>query len=82
MLKVFNEVYEELEACNCNPKLYVLDIEYSKAIKNFILTSNSKIQLVEPHNHRVNTSETSVKTAKYHLLAALAMVDPACPLQV
>ena len=37
---------------------------------------------MEPHNHRVNAAETAVKTAKYHLLAALATVDPACPLQV
>ena len=82
MLEVFKEIYEELEAGNCSPKLHVLNNECSKAIKKFITTSNSKIQLVEPHNHRVNAAETAVKTAKYHLLAALATVDPTCPLQV
>ena len=37
---------------------------------------------MEPHNHRVNAAETAVKAAKYHLLAALATVDPQCPTQL
>ena len=82
MLDAFQSVYEELKAANCSPKLHVLDNECSQAIKKFVQSKKSEIQLVEPHNHRVNAVEPAVKTAKYHLLAALATIDPSYPLQV
>ena len=40
------------------------------------------MQLVEPHNHRVNAAETAVKAATYHLIAALATVYPSFPLHL
>ncbi len=41
-----------------------------------------RIQLVEPHNHRVNAAETAVKATKYLIIACLQTVDPECPLQL
>ena len=64
------------------PKLHVLDNECSKAVQAYVKRQNTIIQLVEPYNHRVNAAETAVKAAKYHLLAALATVDPQCPTQL
>ena len=75
MVKVFKEVYETFEERNWKPKIHILDNECSKAVKKFILAKNVNIQLVEPHNHRVNAAETAVKAAKYHLIAGLATID-------
>ena len=68
MIEVFKEVYSHLQPKGSNPKLQVLDNERSKAIKNFVNSQKTAIQLVKPHNHQVNSAKTAVKTAKYHLL--------------
>ena len=60
----------------------MLDNECSKAIKTFVADRQTAIQLIEPHNHRVNAAEVAVKTAKYHFISALATVAPECPLQL
>ena len=80
MSKAFKDLYAYLEEHNLKPKLHVLDNKCSRAIKSFIRKEGADIQLVKPHNHRVNAAETVVKTAKYHMIASLAMLDPSCPL--
>ncbi len=40
------------------------------------------IQLVEPHNHHDNVDESSIKTAKYHMISGLEIVDKICPLRL
>ena len=82
MIDVFKDVYELLQRKGKNPNLHVLDNECSKAIKTYVAEQNTTIQLVEPHNHRVNAAEVAVKTAKYHFIAALAIEAPECPLQL
>ena len=42
----------------------------------------SKTSHVAPHNHCVNAAEPVVKTAKYHLITALATLDWSCPIQL
>ena len=37
---------------------------------------------VATHNHGVNAAEPAVKTAKYHLIAVLAMLDWSCLIQL
>ena len=51
-------------------------------IKNFIKKEKVDIQLVEPHNHRVNAAEPAVKATKYLMIAGLATVDITCPLRL
>ena len=82
MIEVFKDKYKMLQQKGSNPSLHVLDNKCSTAIKTFVADQQTAIQLVEPHNHRVNTAEVAVKTAKYHFLAALATVAPECPLQL
>ena len=82
MVAVFKDIYEYLQLRNLAPKLHVLDNECSKAIKKYIISQNTNIQLVEPHNHRVNAAETAVKTAKYHFISGLATIDVNAPLQL
>ena len=82
MIEVFKDVYRMLQQKGTNPSLHVLDNECSKAIKTFVADQQTAIQLVEPHNHRVNAAEVAVKTEKYNFIAALATVAPECPLQL
>ncbi len=48
----------------------------SRAVQAYIEKEDMRIQLVEPHNHRVNAAKTAVKAAKYHIIAGLQTVDP------
>ena len=82
MVTTFQELYAYLGERGIKPRLHVLDNECSKAIKSFIRSQDTNIQLVEPHNHRVNAAETAVKAAKYHMIAALATMDVNCPIQL
>ena len=82
MVAAFKDVYTYLMDKQLAPKLHVLDNECSKAVQTYVKRRNTIIQLVEPHNHQVNAAETSVKAAKYPLLAALATVNPQCPTQL
>ena len=82
MVEVFEDIYSYLRDRNLSPSLHVMDNECSKAIHTFINKEKFNIQLVEPHNHRVNAAEPAVKTAKYHTIAGLATVNIACPLRL
>ncbi len=41
-----------------------------------------KLQLVEPHNHRVNAAERAIQTFKDAFISALATTDKGFPLQL
>ena len=82
MVQTFQTVYDELEAKCHRPALHVLDNECSRAVKNYITSQQTNIQLVEPHNHRVNATEPAVKCVKYHTIASFATLDPDCPIQL
>jgi hypothetical protein len=56
----------------CKPSLNILDNEASQTIKRAITKSDATYQLVEPHNHRVNTF-------KNHFIAGFCSTDPSFP---
>ena len=83
MVAAFTSIYDELKTYGHKPSLHVLDNECSRAVKTYIQSNKTEIQLVEPHtNHRVNAAEVAVKAVKYHTLAHLATMNPDCPLQI
>ena len=59
-----------------------MDNECSRVIQEFIKKEKVNIQLVEPHNHRVNAAKPALKAVKYHTILALATIGPICPLQL
>ena len=71
-----------LKVRNLAPKLHILDNECSKAVQKYVKAERVEIQLVEPHNHRVNAAEPAVKAIKYHIIAAQVTVDRDCPIQL
>jgi hypothetical protein len=52
------------------------------AMEKHIRSNNIGIQLVLPHNHRVDAAEQAIATFKEHFIAALATVDKLYPLQL
>ena len=59
-----------------------MDNQCSKTIQKFIESTNAKIQLVNPDDHRVNAAERAIQTWKNHWIAGMGTLDPNCPLQL
>ena len=57
-----------------------MDNECSSDLKLAIINSNSKYELVPPHQHRRNAAEKVIRTMKNHLLSGLATCDPDYPI--
>jgi hypothetical protein len=74
--------YRLVEAKGFKPKLNVMDNQATKHIKQFLTKNECKLQLVEPHNHRVNAAERAIQTFKDAFIAALATTDSDFPLQL
>ena len=82
MVATFKEIIEELKSCGHKPQLNVMDNECSKAVQQYINSEKINIQLVEPHDHRVNAAERAIQTFKHHFIAGLATVDTDFPIQL
>ncbi len=82
MVTAFTKVITILKAGGYQPTLIVMDNEYSAAVKKYIKSENINIQLVPPHNNRVDAAEHAIATFKEHFIAALATMDTHCPLQL
>ena len=82
MVTAFIEVAPALKAGGYTPTLNMMDNECSAAVEKYIRSEKIGIQLVLPHNHRVNTAEQAIATLKEHFIAVLATVNTHCPLQL
>ena len=81
MIAAFEEVYNKLAGMGHKPQLHILDNECSRCIQRFLESQGTRCHHVAPHNHHINTAKPAVKTAKYHLIAALATLDYDCLIQ-
>jgi hypothetical protein len=61
------------------PVLNIIDNVASKTIQTYLADNAIKIQLVEPHNHRVNAAERAIQTFKNHMIAGLSTCDEQFP---
>ena len=53
-----------------------------KAVKEYIKSKCMDLQFVESCNHRINAAEHGCKAVKYHMIATVCIIDPACPVQL
>jgi hypothetical protein len=51
-------------------------------VKKYIRSETINIQLIPPDNHQANAIRRAIATFKEHFIAALAIVDMLCPLQL
>jgi hypothetical protein len=83
IFNAYKKNFDELAAKGFKPKLNVMDNQATKQIKIFLLTKEEcKLQLVEPHNHRVNAAERAIQTLKDAFFSALVTTDRDFPLQL
>ncbi len=64
IFKAYKTRFRELEAKGFKPKLNIMDNQATKHIKQFLTENECKLQLVKPHNHRVNAAERAIQTFK------------------
>jgi hypothetical protein len=57
----YKEMFKSLEAKGYKQKMNVMNNQATKYIKKF-LPEKEYLQLVEPHNHRVNAAERAIQT--------------------
>ncbi len=64
-------------------KINIMDNQATKHIKAFLLTEQQcKLQLVEPHNHKMNAAERTIQTFKDAFIAMLATTNSKFQLQL
>ena len=64
MVATFKDIIGHLKSCGHQPQMNVMDNECSKAVKQYITSEKINIQLVEPHDHCINTAERAIQTFK------------------
>jgi hypothetical protein len=74
--------FDNLTKKGFKPKPNVMDNQATKYIKQFLDKNKCKLQLIEPHNHRVNTAERAIQTFKDAFIAALATTDADFPIKL
>jgi hypothetical protein len=57
IFEAYKKKFDELTAKGIKVKLNVMDNQATKHIKKFITEEQCKLQLVEPHNHRMNAAK-------------------------
>jgi hypothetical protein len=75
IFEAYKHYFKELTSKGFKPKLNIMDNQATKHIKQFLSENDCKLQLVEPHNHRVNAAERAIQTFKDAFIAALATTD-------
>jgi hypothetical protein len=78
----YKQQYEMLESKGHVIRLNIIDNQASQTIKKFLTKKQSKLMLVEPHNHHVNATERAIRTFKDHFVSALTTTDSKFPLQL
>jgi hypothetical protein len=82
MVQAFTKVITILKSDGCYPALNIMDNKCSTVVKKYIHSKAINIQLVPPHNQQANAAKRAIPTFKEHIIAALALVDMLCPLQL
>ncbi len=82
IFKAYRKYFEELTGKGFKPRLNVMDNQATKHIKKYLTEQDCKLQVVEPHNHRVNAAERAIQTFKAAFIAALATINSDFPLQL
>ncbi len=80
IFEAYKDLFETLDAKGYKPKMNMMDNQATKFIKQFLTKKDCNLQVVEPHNHRVNAVEHAIQTFKDAFIATLATTDREFPL--
>jgi hypothetical protein len=82
IFNAYKKEFEMLVSKRFKSQLNIMDNQATKHIKAFLTKNDCKLQLVKPHNHRVNAAERAIQTFKDAFIAVLATTDSGYPLQL
>ncbi len=82
ILAAYKKFFEYLISKGFAPKLNVMDNQATKVIKAYLTPRDVALQLIEPHNHRVNAAERAIQTFKNCFVGALGTTDADFPIQL
>ncbi len=57
IFKAYKMQFEDLTSKGFKPKINIMNNQAAKHIKAFLTEQQCKLQLLEPHNHRMNTAK-------------------------
>jgi hypothetical protein len=80
--QAYKKYFKELTDKGFKPKLNIMDNQATKHIKKILTDNDCQLQIVEPHNHRINAAERAIQTFKAAFIATLATTDSNFPLQL
>jgi hypothetical protein len=72
IFNVYKMQFKDLISKGFKPKINIMDNQATKHIKAFLTEQQCKLQLVEPHNHRMNAAERAIQTFKDAFVTVLA----------
>jgi hypothetical protein len=84
-ISIFNTYkmqFEGLASKGFKPKINIMENQENKHIKAFLTKQQCKLQLVEPHNHRMNAAERAIQIFKDAFIAVLATTNSKFCLQL
>ena len=81
-MRSYQKLIDRLREKGIQPKLHLLDNEFSEEFKEVINNNGMKYQLVPPHDHRRNISEKDIQVFKYHFVSVLCGTDKKFPLKL
>ena len=64
IFEAYKKKFNKLTTKGLKVKLNVMDNQATKHIKKFLTKEQCKLQLVEPHNHRMNSDKQAIQTWK------------------
>jgi hypothetical protein len=82
IFKAYKMQFDNLTSKGHKPKIDIMDNQATKHIKAFLTEQQCQLQLVEPHNHRLNAAERAIQTFKDAFIAALVTTNSDFPLQL
>jgi hypothetical protein len=71
IFEAYKQYFDELTAKGLKPKLNIMDNQATKHIKQFLSENKYKLQLIKPHNHKVNAADVPFRHLKMHSLQPL-----------
>ena len=80
IINTFKTNITYLEKRRFKPSFNIIDNVATKAVQTYLENeAKMKIQLVEPHNHRVNAAKRAIQTFKNHMIAGLCTASTDFP---
>ena len=82
IVEAYKKIFEYLVSKGYKLKVNIMDNQATRAIKEYLITQNCALQLVESHSHRVNAAERAIQTFKNRFIGALGTTDNEFPVQL